>query len=179
MWFAQLSLCLAQLMIEIITFWRSSPCFKPFSHKVPSDLSTFCWDHWHLNFSLRIEADSLCTYAQLFLWLRILSVFRDLYTQSTEFVTRLNENSASYFRMVISVVLIWITANSCISQKLKGLWHLTTWKTVGFPTVCVWLKHRSWWSVGGSNLQAIAEHVEMKGGQHAIAFHPTTHPITC
>ena len=35
-----------------------------------------------------------------------------------------------------------------------------------------------WWSVGGSNLQAIAEHVEMKGGQHAISFHPTTHPIT-
>jgi hypothetical protein len=36
-----------------------------------------------------------------------------------------------------------------------------------------------WWSVGGSNSQAIAEHVEMKGGQHAIAFHPTTHPTTC
>ena len=27
-------------------------------------------------------------------------------------------------------------------------------------------------------MQAIAEHVEMKGGQHAIFFHPTTHPIT-
>lgn len=36
-----------------------------------------------------------------------------------------------------------------------------------------------WWSVGGSNSQAIAEHVEMKGGQHAISFHPTTHPTTC
>ena len=36
-----------------------------------------------------------------------------------------------------------------------------------------------WWSVGGSNSQAIAEHVEMKGGQHAIIFHPTTHPTTC
>lgn len=35
-----------------------------------------------------------------------------------------------------------------------------------------------WWSVGGSNLQAIAEHVEMKGGKHAISFHPTTHPTT-
>ena len=27
-----------------------------------------------------------------------------------------------------------------------------------------------WWSVGGSNLQAIAEHVDMKVGQHAINF---------
>ena len=35
-----------------------------------------------------------------------------------------------------------------------------------------------WWSVGGSNLQAIAEHVEMKGGQHAIFFHPITHPTS-
>ena len=68
-------------------------------------------------------------------------------------------------------------ASSRISQKLKDLWHLTTWKTVDFPTVCVWLKRRSLWSVGGSNLQAIAEHVETKGKQHAIFFHPTTHSI--
>ena len=35
-----------------------------------------------------------------------------------------------------------------------------------------------WWSVRGSNLDANPEHVEMKGGQHAIFFHPTTHPTS-
>ena len=35
----------------------------------------------------------------------------------------------------------------------------------------------SWWSVGGSDSQANAEHVEMKGGEHAIFFHPTKNPI--
>jgi hypothetical protein len=34
----------------------------------------------------------------------------------------------------------------------------------------------TWWSVRGSKFYAISEHVEMKGGQHAITFHPTTHP---
>lgn len=44
-------------------------------------------------------------------------------------------------------------------------------------TIPRWISSLLWWSVGGSNSQAIAEHVEMKGGEHAIFFHPTKNPI--
>jgi hypothetical protein len=33
-----------------------------------------------------------------------------------------------------------------------------------------------WWSIGGSNSQANSEHIEKKGGEHAIFFHPTKNP---
>jgi hypothetical protein len=55
-------------------------------------------------------------------------------------------------------------------------WYIHAEATIKKPLK---LQRFEWWSVRGSNLDAISEHVEMKGGQHAISFHPTTYPTTC